>query len=69
MKIVRRITYEVPDTPEGKARLKQQMLLSIGVGGPYHWLTDVTIEQLEGPQWETDGERYRNSVKGEVDVQ
>lgn len=62
MKVVRRITYEVPDedhsrrvTPE--ERLRMQMEHSLMVGGPYEWLTNVTVEHLEGPRWDTDGSK------------
>jgi hypothetical protein len=38
MKVVRRITYEVPDTPEGEAKLRRQMEYSVPAGS-YSWQT------------------------------
>lgn len=54
MKVVRRITYEAPDTLDGQRRLKEQMQRSVRPGR-YNWLTDITIEHVEGVQWDEDG--------------
>ncbi len=56
MKIVRRITYEGEES-----QLREQMRLSVRATGlPYPWLTTITVEHLEGPQWETDGTAGRD---------
>lgn len=51
MRVVRRITYEVPDTPDGERRLREQMEKSLRPGVTFPWLTSITVEHLEGPIW------------------
>ena len=52
MKIVRRITYEVPDGVEHKLRRQMQRSLRTGF---YPFLVHLTVEHLEGPRFDTDG--------------
>jgi hypothetical protein len=66
MKVVRRITYEVPDTPEGEAKLRRQMEYSVPAGS-YPWQTQVTVEHVEGPQFPEDGQRSNAPVDRRVE--
>ncbi len=81
MKVVRRITYEADDSdPKWTAgappaiqqtaerRLGEQLMKSLPVG-TYDWLTRITVEHVEGPQWLTDGSEsnsLRANTEGDV---
>ncbi len=54
VKVVRRITYEVPAALEGETRLRLQLAKSLRLGVHDLW-TRITVEHLEGPTWESDG--------------
>ncbi|KKM63723.1 hypothetical protein LCGC14_1508610 [marine sediment metagenome] len=67
MKIVRKITYE--GTEE---QLQQQMLKSLPLG-THPWMTTITVEHVEGPQWPYDGvesvailEAHFTNIEGDV---
>jgi hypothetical protein len=54
VKIVRKITYEVPDTVEGLAWLKRQIAGSLPEG-THRRATTITVEHLEGPKLDEEG--------------
>lgn len=72
MKVVRKVTYEAPDTPEGEAGLRKQLENSM----PYldqlpegiqpfiaRGKVHISIEHLEGPRFETDGKVQLDNLR------
>ena len=55
MKVVRKITYETSDTEDGEIRLVGQLAKSFKCG-TYELATKITVEHVQGPKFETDGQ-------------